>query len=323
MNKLSRTVLWEGGGEIPSPDLISINFMKKILLFSFIISTSNINAQMNHFIPINPFYLIVNNANWSSDEKNVYMNDWEGYTYFSNKQYIDELKFYSKLDLNTLCYQIFLTYNNVFRHRTYFNSAEEIQSFFKQKYNIEFFSNDDNYYWSSVSRSLGEKITKDDFDLIIKPNLKIELIKFYPESEFDIVKFNWDFYMDKNMYPLNSNMLYKLFSSWDVGFQKVFDNPLQLKKCLIAMILEIAHTYVDMELNGYKIPIKEEIELTFEPSFFKIVKKQNEIIIEPTIRDFYQYYEKNYSANIEKFEVDYNNFILLTSFHEIPFIIKN
>lgn len=278
---------------------------------------------MNHFIPINPYNLIVNNPNWSSDEKDIFLNDWEGFTYFSNKEYIDELKFYSKLDINTLCYQIFLTYNNVFRHRSYFASTEEIQGFFKQKYKLEFFSDDEIYKWSSVNPFLGDKITKEDFDLIIKPNLKIELIKLYPEEEFKIVKFNWDFYMDLQMSPPNSNMLYKLFSYWDVGFQRILNNPQQLEKCLIAMILEIAHTYVDMKLNGFVIPNKDEINLTFEPSFFKITNNSNAIIIEPTIRDFHQYYDKNYSTNTDKFKTDYNNFMLLTSLHEIPYIIGN
>jgi len=170
-------------------------------------------------------YLISNNL----DSKNFSYNDYKG-----TGRFIKIMNFFSAgKSIDYLKWEIFASCKGI-RLKKLYSNADEIDEYFKKKYNKYFFYGQErsvvrfeyNSYYNKK-----EGINFDDFKKIILPNFKMDFfqeVDTNPSKEKQIysVFFNWDFFLDININP-SINPIYngytEVYNSSDL-FCFVFGN---------------------------------------------------------------------------------------------------
>ena len=243
--------------------LISIVF-----LLSTTLSISQKDTEMiekNYFIPIDSYYIMKLGENHISPD-DLSESD------FLSKSYYGPKTFFSTKSKTEIEFEIFSSFGDhkVIRNTLIYNNVDTIQEYFLKKYKVCFFDmkNCQSDEWRLYKK---DGLNFEDFEQIIKPNLKLQLLSILPEDsirsngKYQVI-FNWDFFLDINSYD-RSNPIYKD----DYLNDKYWNYELDSIEKVICFTLDYLFDYPfyrpDAILAGTSFKVKPETNLIIDKYF--------------------------------------------------------
>lgn len=273
-------------------------FFKKVLFNTAEVNKNN-SIEVNYFIPINFYKIYLENL---EDEYKGGFEEFEADYSFEKDTYYTRLPFYSDRPINEIEFEIFAT-NNGFRNDKYFSNVEVIQRYFYEKYNIKYFFDvrifnecDTEMYDTYALFNYKTCITQEDFDLVIKPNLTLEILKKV-SNDYGAFFFNWDFFLNKSGYNIENSLISYYSTSIPRNFKNVFQDEFTLYFNLFSILFENTHSSPDVQIEGLKFPAYFKFNDVIT-TYFRITKlNDDQKILFPQNRDFIEFYQ---NLNINK-----------------------
>ena len=244
-----------------------MNILKKI--FSSNRKDKESNKMENIFFKILNFYKLE-----TCQETIESMQEYDGeYNYELNNDYFENAWFYSVANKNLVQFQIFYTQHAHFRNTDFYTDAQLVQDFYKKKYNTPFFYSlsDDQFKKKYLpSYQLGQHLNFNDFNSVILPNLKLQLISTINLSELDTNKYqvfyNWEFFEEMLTMPY-SNLFIAQIASIPFGSKSSYVskekalinayNAVMENACITAGYTTMKGFYFDLGRNRTRFLQKE------------------------------------------------------------------
>jgi len=187
------------------------------------------------------------------------MTEHDGeYNYELKNEYFENVWFYSDMDLELIEFQIYFTKHGNLRLPNLYRNPLDIQKFYEKKYQTPFFYalTDEGSKEKFHPYRLERFLNFSDFNEIIKPNLKIKLLKEINEEQLNEEGFyvlnNWNFYTELQV-SINSNSLLKDIDRIPNGTKKSYSNNGDAKIAATKILIENIRSCTDRQLKGLDI----------------------------------------------------------------------
>jgi hypothetical protein len=123
---------------------------------------------MLYFKVINPYYLEYESA-MGNERFKSYLEELEDEGNLNLKQkYFDNILLFSDKSITEIGFEIFITFNECFRKKSFFNNVEDIQHYFLKTYDLPFFFQTEPLINKPNWEKIAYHITYDDFKKITK-----------------------------------------------------------------------------------------------------------------------------------------------------------